>query len=219
MAWVKTARAPKPVRTAAPRSNTPLSSTAAATTVSQKDRNEAYFSRLGAANDARPADLHPSQGGKFAGFGSTPAPASSSGGGGGLNLEDITRDPVAALTKGWGFFTTQASRAAQLANEQVLKPLAEADLGKRAAELGQGVAGAGKAGFEGFRGFVEGPSTATGARRVEPEKKDFWESFGEPVVAEKPKPSALGTTTMKKPEAAKGAKKDDDWDNEEWGKF
>lgn len=101
----------------------------------------------------------------------------------------------------------------------MLKPLAEADLGKRAAELGQGVAGAGKAGFEGFTRFVEGPGASGGARRAEPEKKDFWESFGEPVVAEKPKPSALGTSAMKKPEPPKAAKKDDDWDNEDWGKF
>jgi ADP-ribosylation factor GTPase-activating protein 1 len=141
---------------------------------------------------------------------------------------------MAALTKGWGFFTSQATRAAQIANEQVLKPtaakLAEADLARTAGLLGQGVQqgvqGVGRLGYEGFSKFVEGPSASTGARRqAEPENKDFWESFGEPVAPQPQKPSALGTSAVKKPAATTttaadmGKKKDDDWGNDDWDKF
>jgi len=233
--WVKTAR-PKPKRNTPQRLGTPLSSSAVArsespASLSQKERNEAYFARLHNANESRPADLPPSQGGKYAGFGSTPAPAAESSNG--LGLEDITRDPVAALTKGWGFFTTQATKAAQIANEQVLKPtaqkLAEADLAKTAASLGQGVSGVGKLGYENLSRFVEGPGAA---RRgdLDPEYKDFWEGFGDTgtnPVQPPAKPSALGTSAMKKPasssSSALGAnstgKKEDGWDNDDWDKF
>lgn len=226
--WTKTPRALKPkpksapTASATPRSNTPLSSNA-----SQKERNEAYFARLGSANESRPDHVPPSQGGKYTGFGSTPPPGSSNGG---SALEDLTRDPVAALTKGWGFFTSQATRAAQIANEQVLKPtaakLAEADLSKTAGY----VQGVGRLGYENFSKFVEGPN-ATGRSRVEPENKDFWESFGEPAAATTapPKPSALGTSAVKKPTGYSSAnianavapakKEDDDWGNDDWDKF
>ena len=235
-----TANAAKPARTSTPsaaaaaaHSNTPLSSDAA----SQKARNEAYFARLHSANETRPADLPPSQGGKYAGFGSTPAPAVSSSSssssppaaGPSDVLGDLTRDPVAALTKGWGFFATQATKAAMLANEQVLKPtaqkLAEADLAKTAALMGQGVQqgvqGVGRLGYENFSKFVEGPgAAATGRPRVEPERKDFWESFGEPTAPlVQQKPAALGTSAMKSSGHATQKKKDDDWENEEWGRF
>jgi len=238
--WVKTARPKKPQRA---RSRTPLpppstsgSRSASPATVvaaaSQKERNEAYFARLHQANETRPDHLPPSQGGKYAGFGS--APAEPQTGDGALGLDDITRDPMGALTKGWGFFATQATKAAQLANEQVLKPtaqkLAEADLARTAAQLGQGVQGVGKLGYENFNKFVEGPGNGNRRRGVgmgpEPEHKDFWETFGEPAA---PKPSAIGTSAMKKAPTGTGAsttstttaakKKEDGWDNEDWDKF
>lgn len=226
--WVKTER-PKMQRNASNISTSSTSTTGAmaATSISQRERNEAYFARLHEVNESRPVDLPPSQGGKYSGFGSTPAPSdSNSSGGGGLGLEDITRDPVAALTKGWGFFTTQASKAAQIANEQVLKPtaqaLAEADITK---SLGQGVSGVSRLGYENLSKFVEGPRESP--KRAEPENKDFWESFGEPVASLAAKPSALGTSAMKpsttcssvKPTAAASKKKEDGWNNEDWDKF
>ncbi|KAI5856289.1 hypothetical protein BZA05DRAFT_368755 [Tricharina praecox] len=217
----------RPSRSSTPSasSSVPLSSDAA----SKKARNEAYFARLHSANETRPDSLPPSQGGKYAGFGSTPPPSSSAGGPSDV-LGDLTRDPVAALTKGWGFFTTQATRAAMLANEQVIKPtaqkLAEADLARTAALMGQGVQqgvqGVGRLGYENFNKFVEGPGAGGAARgRVEPERKDFWESFGEPAppVQVQQKPAALGTSAMKSSGQATQKKKDDDWENDEWEKF
>ncbi|KAI5817720.1 hypothetical protein BZA77DRAFT_309300 [Pyronema omphalodes] len=193
--WVKSERPKKPVQ---PPSQRPIS---ANPEMSQKERNEAYFQRLGNANESRPDHLPPSQGGKYGGFGSTPAPSSQSNG---MGLEDIAADPIGALTKGWGFFTSTATRAAQIANEQVIKPtaqkLAEAEITKTATQQLQGVA---KTGYEGFSRFVEGApsgsSTGTGAAKKgpDPEHEDFWESFGQPAIP--PKPSAIGTSAMKKP--------------------
>jgi ADP-ribosylation factor GTPase-activating protein 1 len=227
---VKTAR-PKPQRA---RSRTPLppsgsrsASPATVAAASQKERNEAYFARLHQANETRPDHLPPSQGGKYAGFGSAPAEPQTNDSG-----LDITKDPMGALTKGWGFFATQATKAAQLANEQVLKPtaqkLAEADLARTAAQLGQGVQGVGRLGYENFNKFVEGPGNGNRRRGMgpEPEHKDFWETFGEPAA---PKPSAIGTSAMKKAPTGTGAsttsttaatkKKEDGWDNDDWDKF
>ena len=67
--------------------------------------------------------------------------------------------------------------------------------------------------------------------KVEPEKKDFWDSFGEPSpsssssagaaqrspanVAPK-KSGAIGTAAMKKGGAGSGGDTKDEWDNDKW---
>jgi ADP-ribosylation factor GTPase-activating protein 1 len=225
-----TSNAARLARTASPAAAAAAGTPLAPDAASRKARNEAYFARLHSANETRPADLPPSQGGKYAGFGSTPDPAvssSSPAAGPSDVLGDLTRDPVAALTKGWGFFATQATKAAMLANEQVLRPtaqkLAEADLAGTAALMGQGVQGVGRLGYENFSRFVEGPgaAAAAGRPRAEPERKDFWESFGEPTAPPaQQKPAALGTSAMKSAgHATQKTTKDDDWANEEWDKF
>lgn len=121
--------------------------------------------------------------------------------------------------------------------------LAEADLAAQARNtagtLGQtlqsGVASANTQ----FTRFVEGDDSSSGARRnaPEPERKDFWESFGAApkgpakdkqdfwdefssageartnATIEKKKPSGIGTSAMKKGSGSMGgaAKKDDEW--------
>lgn len=226
--WVKTERPKKKPTTGGYTGRTSASSSTASIPLSSKEQNEAYFSRLGSANSSRPDHIPPSQGGKYAGFGSTPAPAESSSNTG-FGLDEISRDPVAALTKGWGFFTSTALKGVQTVNQQVLQPtaqrLAEADIGKTAAQLGQRVGETGRAGFEGFTRFVEGPA-AGGKGKAGPadDKRDFWESFGQPAETpqqqQQQKPSALGTSAMKPAgggssggAAQKSAaqKKDDDW--------
>ncbi|KAI5893992.1 ArfGap-domain-containing protein [Schizophyllum commune H4-8] len=81
--------------------------------------NESYFARLGAANASRSADLPPSQGGRYTGFGSTPSPESNpSHPAFGLSsraapsLQDLQQDPVGALGKGWSLFSAAVSAAA-----------------------------------------------------------------------------------------------------------
>lgn len=86
--------------------------------------DDKYFGRLGAENAARPADLPPSQGGKYAGFGSAPLePAKSPTGLPGL--DDLQKDPVAALTKGFGWFTTTVGKTAKTVNDSYLTPAAQ----------------------------------------------------------------------------------------------
>lgn len=86
--------------------------------------DDGYFARLGADNASRPDHLPPSQGGKYAGFGSTPAPAA--GNQGGLpNFDDVQKDPMAALTKGFGWFTSTVSKTAKNVNDGYIQPTAK----------------------------------------------------------------------------------------------
>ena len=91
--------------------------------MSQKAKNEAYFSRMGAENASRPDDLATNQGGKYGGFGSEPdhwkkdddfekPPA----------LDDFQKDPVAALTKGFGWLGASVSKAGKTGYEGWVKP-------------------------------------------------------------------------------------------------
>jgi ADP-ribosylation factor GTPase-activating protein 1 len=86
--------------------------------------DDKYFAGLGAANASRPADLPPSQGGKYAGFGSAPpeplmAEVRMPG------VDDFQKDPVAALTKGFGWFTTTVGKTAKTVNEGYIQPTAQ----------------------------------------------------------------------------------------------
>jgi len=89
--------------------------------VTDKQRNEEYFNRLGDMNASRSADLPPSQGGKYAGFGNTPAPQPQNDT---LDVNDILNDPAAALSKTWSLFSTTLVAGANMINENVIKPTA-----------------------------------------------------------------------------------------------
>ncbi|PVI06323.1 hypothetical protein DM02DRAFT_609897 [Periconia macrospinosa] len=120
----------------ASRSQTPLQKTASndssfrsgspalgTNAMSQKSKNEAYFSRLGQENASRSEDLAPNQGGKYSGFGSEPdhwkkndepgAPPA---------LDDFQKDPVAALTKSFGWLGASVSKAGKTGYEGWVKP-------------------------------------------------------------------------------------------------
>ncbi|KAJ4363532.1 Zn finger-containing GTPase- Activating Protein for ARF [Neocucurbitaria cava] len=156
---------------------------------SQKSRNEAYFAKMGQANADRPEGVAPNQGGKYAGFGSEPeAWKKDDEPGAPPELSDFQKDPVAALTKGFGWLGASVSKVGKVGYEGYVKPsmqkLAEADIASQArttaGTLGQtlqsGVTNAGTT----FNRFVEGESTSSSSSARQPERKDFWESFGEP---------------------------------------
>lgn len=85
--------------------------------------DDRYFAGLGAANANRSEDLPPSQGGKYGGFGSQPIEREDNN----AKLpgfEDLQRDPVAALTKGFGWFTTTVGKTAKTVNEGYIQPTA-----------------------------------------------------------------------------------------------
>lgn len=105
----------------------------------QKERNEEFFARIGSENAARSADLPPSRGGKYAGFGSEPVAAthgpgsststtSGTTGEAGVVLpgvDEFQKDPVAALTKGFGWFTATVGKGAKTVNDGWIQPTAQ----------------------------------------------------------------------------------------------
>lgn len=85
--------------------------------------DDRYFAKLGADNASRSSDVPPSQGGKYAGFGNTPAPAADNQAA--LpNFEDLQKDTLTALTKGFGWFTTTVSKTAKTMNDGYIQPTA-----------------------------------------------------------------------------------------------
>ena len=94
----------------------------------QKEQNEAYFAKKGAENANRPDGLAPNQGGKYGGFGSgsMESPAGSSTSGAVVpGMDDFQKDPVAALTKGFGWFTGQVGKGAKSVNDGWIQPTAQ----------------------------------------------------------------------------------------------
>lgn len=178
---------------------------------SQKDGNEAFFSSLGATNASRPADLPPSQGGRYAGFGSSPSPPSSSTNPNLPTTSDFQSDPVASITKSFGWLTTSLTRTAKTVNESYIQPtaktIASSDLAAQARlaamQAGTGLQNSAKTASESFNRFVEGQEhPARSGAREEPERKDFWDSFGANAAAGgaeagKARPSSIGTAAMK----------------------
>lgn len=117
----------------ASRSATPLSGTAnnnggsrpqsPSTSGGKVKVDDKYFEGLGAANAARPDNLPPSQGGKYAGFGNTPAHASQEEG---LpKFDELQKDPLAALGKGFGWFTSTVTKTATSVNNDFIQPTAK----------------------------------------------------------------------------------------------
>lgn len=228
--------------------NTPLSNVKGApqrgVSPSQKARNEAYFSKMGEANAGRPEDLHPSQGGKYAGFGSSPMPTSSNNSGP-VGLDDFQKDPVAALTKGFGWLSSTVTKQAATINKAYVQPgmkgFAESDFGAQIRTAGMNLGNTVQQGTKGlgdqFNKFVDPDAAASSSGKAAPEKKDFWDSFGAPpagppkekkdfwddfaaagetATQQKAKPSTLGTSAMKGPGSGPSGKKKED---DQWGEW
>jgi ADP-ribosylation factor GTPase-activating protein 1 len=104
----------------------------------EKERNEAYFAKLGSDNATRSDSLPPSQGGKYTGFGG--------GGGGGMPqrtnssaslssgqrrsqpppaFDEFQKDPVASLSKGFGWFASAVGKGAKSVNDSYIQPTAK----------------------------------------------------------------------------------------------
>jgi ADP-ribosylation factor GTPase-activating protein 1 len=159
-----------------------------------KSANEQYFSELGSRNQSRPDDVAPSQGGRFTGFGNSPAPSDTSASSGNF-LEDIQKDPLASLTKGWGLFTKtvtkgvdEATRGLEDVSESYIKPnmrnFAEGDLGNNARkammQFGQRMQQTGKYGWETFNKFTNetaGGSGGAGAARGSADESEYTRLF------------------------------------------
>lgn len=115
------ARAKPATSASTSRSQTPLGASSAGPPT-QKVQNEAYFARMGAENAHRPDSLPPNQGGKYAGFGSDPTPSSSSASTSIPGVDDFQKDPVAALTKGFGWLSSTVTKQAKTGYDGWVKP-------------------------------------------------------------------------------------------------
>ncbi|KAG6832158.1 hypothetical protein H0H92_004889 [Tricholoma furcatifolium] len=98
----------------------------------QKTANENYFAGLGRANESRPVDLPPSQGGRYTGFGNTPTPPASNHPSYALSssaaptLSELQQNPMGALSKGWSLFSAAVAGAGKAVQENVIQPGVEA---------------------------------------------------------------------------------------------
>lgn len=168
--------------------------------------DDKYFARLGADNAGRSDALPPSQGGKYAGFGNTPMPERTEtqalpG------FDDLQRDPVAALTKGFGWFTTTVTKTAKTVNSEYIQPtakqLSDSDFAAQARVAAGNVAKSAQAGAktaqQGFTRFVEGP-TAGGYREVpiDESRQAFWDDFSNLADERDRESSSIGTSAMGK---------------------
>ncbi len=174
----------------------------------------AYFTRLGSANSARPADLPPNQGGKYGGFGSEmPSPPTTNDSSAPPGIDEFQRDPVAAFTKGFGWFGGVVNKTAQTVQKNYVAPAAQrlADIdtanisstarmtasqlarsAQSAAATATMTAQQGSRGLEKeFNRFVEGGDG--GRKPLDESKTDFWESFGMPKEEKGLGSRAMGT--------------------------
>ncbi|ODV65376.1 ArfGap-domain-containing protein [Hyphopichia burtonii NRRL Y-1933] len=207
----------------------------------QKSQNEAYFAKLGSQNESRPDDLPPSQGGKYAGFGNTPAPSNNQSGNGGtfanFTLDKFQNDPMGTFTKGWGLFSSTVAKSVNEVHESVIKPgfnhLQESELSgeaKRAmAQFGQRMQETGKYGHETFQSFTKDVNENGFNKTFDSkfssffnslslqEQKEIAPAFGLAKPEEKTKLQGLqgGASQNNK------SKKDDDWknDDDKWDDF
>lgn len=83
-----------------------------------------YFAKLGERNAQRSATLPPSQGGKYSGFGSS-APQPRRDEQAMPGLDDLQRDPMAALSKGFGWFASTVTKTAKTVNDGFIQPTAK----------------------------------------------------------------------------------------------
>ena len=112
------------------RTSTPLSGTRRTESPHQVGGSKAkvddkYFARLGEENASRPDDLPPSQGGKYAGFGNTAMPTNTGGSSNIPDFGELQKDPVAALTKGFGWFASTVTKTAKGINDDFIQPTAK----------------------------------------------------------------------------------------------
>ncbi|CAH1774977.1 unnamed protein product [Owenia fusiformis] len=72
-----------------------------------------FFSRRQAENASRPEGVAPSEGGKYVGFGSSPAPQKQN--------NDLLEGTLSSLSSGWASFSVGASKFASVATEKATK--------------------------------------------------------------------------------------------------
>ncbi|KAH6856429.1 hypothetical protein B0I37DRAFT_367360 [Chaetomium sp. MPI-CAGE-AT-0009] len=226
-----------------PRSGTPLSgSAAAAPTSGSRSESPAsggkikvdvdYFAKLGERNAQRPDDLPPSQGGKYGGFGSS-APRPQKQEPTIPGLDDLQKDPVAAISKGFGWFASTVTKTAKTVNEGFIQPTAKqisetdfaAQARNAAAQAARSAQAGAKTAQDGFTRFVEGPSGSgyrsvnTNSDNFDESRRGFWDDFSAAADQRQASSSSIGTSAMGKggrqggSQAPAANNKKEEWDD------
>ncbi|GAB1319093.1 ADP-ribosylation factor GTPase-activating protein gcs1 [Madurella fahalii] len=196
-----------------PRANTPLGGSATGSRTASPGPGKIkvdvdYFAKLGERNAQRPDDLPPSQGGKYSGFGSSAPRPQREEQAGIPGLDDLQRDPVAAISKGFGWFASTVTKTAKTVNEGFIQPTAKqisdsdfaAQARNAAAQAARSAQAGAKSAQEGFNRFVEGPS-ASGYKPVsnfDESKRAFWDDLAAAADQRKTSGSSIGTSAMGK---------------------
>ncbi|KAK0636899.1 zinc finger protein gcs1 [Bombardia bombarda] len=195
--------------------------------------DDQYFAKLGAENANRSADLPPSQGGKYGGFGNTPMPSQKNDGAALPGLDELQKDPVAALSKGFGWFTSTVTKTAKTVNNDFIQPTArqisESEFAAQARVAAGQVALKAQAGAktaqDGLSRFVEGGPSAGGhsgysAVPIDESKRGFWDEFSNLADQRNQGSSSIGTAAMGKGGSSGGGasrgpagKPKDEWDD------
>jgi ADP-ribosylation factor GTPase-activating protein 1 len=202
--------------------NTPIASRRGTPSLpnDQRAKNESYFATLGAKNDSRPDTLPPNQGGKFQGFGNTPAPAQNNQGSSlsSFTIDNLQRDPLGTFTKGWSLFSSSVSKSIEEVNETVIKPgvqqFSQGEFGteakRAAAQFGQKFQETSQLGIQSF------------TKLVDPQPNDAGGKYGklfDGLEDDDVTPPAFGLAKPKQKTKLQGlsnkkwSKEDDNWDN------
>ena len=213
------------------RRSTPFgSNSAVGTPTDSRSRNEQFFAELGRRNQEKPDHLPPSQGGRYQGFGNTPTPTSTgspaSSGNNTLSLQNLQKDPLGTLTKGWGMFSSAVSKSFNDVNETVIKPgmqqLQSGELSEEtkraAAQFGQKFQETSQYGFQAFTKFT---------KNLQEQYYSTTNAYFSPETSREPQnPSATGgINTQTAPSGAGGGTgngvkaRGDVADNDEWQDF
>lgn len=200
----------------------PNAESAAAPITVDKAKTEAYFEKIRSQNNERPEGLHPSQGGKYAGFGNLgPEPSQKGDSLSQFSINNLQDDPLGTLLRGWGLFSSSVAKSVNEVHESVIKPgfnqLQESDIGgetkKAMAQFGQRMQQTGKYGqltFNSFTKDVQNKSlneTLGGFfGNIGKSSQPVERAFGLSKPENENKMPGLGSDSFKKDKA------DDDWD-------
>ncbi|CUS22419.1 LAQU0S05e04940g1_1 [Lachancea quebecensis] len=133
---------------------------------SQREKNEAYFAELGKKNQTKSEVLPPSQGGKYQGFGNTPANPQKkdiNSSMATLSLGNLQKDPLGTFSKGWNLFSSAITKSMEEVNESMIKPSVQqiqskelSEEAKRAAaQFGQKFQETSTYGYQAFSNFTK----------------------------------------------------------------
>eukprot|EP00041_Stephanoeca_diplocostata_P019545 m.423302 g.423302 ORF g.423302 m.423302 type:complete len:402 (+) comp21332_c0_seq3:221-1426(+) len=187
-------------------------------TVNEMKRStDSYFSKMQEQNSARPEGVKPSEGGKYAGFGSNGQAHTMSSG---SKTDEFLAEAMSSLSKGWAATVEVATYTAAKVNETVIAPtrekLGDPDLWETLKEGATQATRKVKASVESMaNGGASRSRSGRSSRRnnADNSSDDFFDSFGQ-GNGKGGSSSSYGATDN---DAGANDGDDDGWNNDGWG--